>query len=611
MDNISCIIPFFNGEKYIDRLLDTIPKDIPILIVDDLSDEPYQLNRNGIKVSRLKKKDYFTGAVNYGLSHTETDVLILNQDVTFINNDWIDFLEGYRPAYAMIGERIKGNHPVWPQGYIQGTFMFIRRDAIDKVGLMNERDYPLWGATCEYQLRVARANLPVLASDRIPGFIHDRQGKFGSAINTLLEREPSHKAKFIKTPPEISVIIPCYNYGRYLPDAVASLVGGITSLGEVPQQTFASFEVIIVDDGSTDNTAKIINALVNPLKGIRTVKREKTNGTAAAINTGIANSYGRYITILGADDMRKPDALEKLYREQLRNKHSFIYDAVEAFGDGRLKPELHFGVARYDFERLLYKNHIHAGIMFPRTAWEEIGGYPEVFGDGREDWAMNVALSIKGYCGVMIDDYSGYLYRREGHNRSSRNGNQRAIFLGKLKLLFPKIYAGDRPEMCCGAKKNPNSINKVSRKKGVVLMSKVNEVLIEYIGSNYGKASFYGVKTGNQYRAGKSHKIAAVDKSDLHGSLNHPGLLDLKEKNKPIFQLYQLPKSDKPAIDLNAIPTKKKPPSKPKAPPVPEISEPHVITDEEALADLEGKPRPTEKKPAAKKVTAKKVIAEK
>lgn len=562
MDNLTIIIPFFNGQATVEKLLDCIPHNTaPVLIVDDLSDEPYQLNKRGIKVIRLKKKGYFTGAVNYGLSHTDTDVLILNQDVTFSNDAWIDYIEGYRKNYAMIGESIKGNHPVWSMGYIQGTFMFIRRDTIEKVGLMNEDDYPLWGSTCEYQLRVCRESMPVLIADKIPGFVHDRQGRFGAAINTVLSRETNRRSKFIKTPPEISVIIPCYNYGKYLPSAVHSLTGGMTDLGEVPQQTFASFEVVIVDDGSNDGSAKVISKLVDPLKGIRLVRRVRTSGTAAAINTGIKASYGRYITILGADDMRKSDALELLYRTQVKHPHSFIYDGVLAFGHGVMRPELKFGVSKFDFEKLLFKNHIHAGIMFPRKAWEDIGGYPEAFSDGREDWAVNVALGIKGYCGRLIEGYNGYLYRREGHNRSSRNGNQRAIFLGKLKLLFPEIYAGERPDMCCGDGKRTSKhfSNKIS-KKGVVLMSKENEILLEYIGGNYGTASFYGVKTGNQYRAGKSRKIIPVDKSDLNGSQNRPGLLELKEQGKLLFRIYELPKKVEPVkvvVPTKKVPTKK------------------------------------------------------
>jgi hypothetical protein len=112
--------------------------------------------------------------------------------------------------------------------------------------------------------------------------------------------------------------------------------------------------------------------------------------------------------------------------------------------------------------------------------------------------------------------------------------------------------------------------------------------LVEYIGNNYGKASFYGIKTGNQYRAGKSHKVVPVDKSDLHGSANRPGLLDLKENNKPLFRLYVLPAAPAP-VKLTSV--KKAAPVKKAVPQKVEVAEPvlHVET-----------PR-TESVPASKK----------
>src|SRR6185503_20549111 len=107
----------------------------------------------------------------------------------------------------------------WPKGYVQGTFMFMRRDALEKIGGLNAVDYPLWGATAEWQLRACRAGFEALPLDSIPGFEHARgQAPYGSSIKATLEAEPAKRATFIRTPPEISVIIPSYNYGRYLRD---------------------------------------------------------------------------------------------------------------------------------------------------------------------------------------------------------------------------------------------------------------------------------------------------------------------------------------------------------------------------------------------------------
>jgi len=538
--DLTIIIPFYNGHQETDRLLATIPDRFHVIIVDDCSDEPYQLNtdRTNIEVMQLKKKGYFTGAVNAGIRACVDDVLILNQDTHFTGLTWYECLQKNRGA--LIGERIGGDHPAFPNGYIHGTFMYIPRSTINQVGLLNEVDYPLWGSTCEYQLRVHRENLPVQMLDTVPDFVHARRGNFGKGIRKLLRREPQNQALLIRTPPMVSVVVSCYNYGRYLPDCVNSFIGGYTCMGQLPQQSFASFELIIVDDASIDQTPDWCAKVADASKGVRYIRRSKRGGTAIANNTGIAAAHGKYIAVMCADDMRKPGSLEKLYRAQLANPHSFIYDGIMPFSEGVERPDLDIRVSAYNFEALLYRNHVHSAIMFPKAAWEEIGGYPEAFGDGREDWAINIALGIKGWCGVYLPE-KGMWYRREGQGRTMINTSpiHHAKFLAKLQATFPDIYGGNRPMACCGSK-SPTVVKAV-RKTAPILASTDNAVIVEYIGSNYGTQSYYGIATGARYRAGLTRNFVPVDQHDLSGTQTKPGLLDLREGGKPVFKLYKPP----------------------------------------------------------------------
>jgi glycosyltransferase involved in cell wall biosynthesis len=96
----------------------------------------------------------------------------------------------------------------------------------------------------------------------------------------------------------VSVIIPCYNYGRYLPEAVAS----------VAAQTLGDLEIIIVDDGSTDETAEVIAGLVDPRVRIR---RTSNRGISAARNAGLDMARGEFIAFLDADDYWEPTKLER------------------------------------------------------------------------------------------------------------------------------------------------------------------------------------------------------------------------------------------------------------------------------------------------------------
>lgn len=527
VDNLTVVVPFYNGHQYIHRLVSSIPKEIPIVVVDDMSDNPLSgIDKENAKVIRLSKKGYFAGAVNRGIQECETDILILNQDTWFSNLSPFSLLESHRSIFGMIGERIRGTHPSFGDlGYIHGTFMFVSRDTIKTVGLLNEKLYPLWGNTAEYQWRVARKNISVLPLVEIAGFNHERKEaeRYGSSIKYLIEKESSKKDLLIQTPPLISVIVPCYNYGRYLEDCVNSLIGGRTSLGHMPGQTIQSFEIIIVDDASTDDSREYIKKVASVEKGIRYYFLDKNVGTSQTLNLGISKAVGKYITFLSADDMREPNSLEKLLEACENNPHSFAYDDGWYIGNGkRIKKWV---LEEYDFDKLIWKNQVHAGILYPKKAWEEIGGYPAVMGDGREDWAFNVALGIKGWCGVHVDNL-GYLYRREGQNRTVTNTTEkhRQYFLNKIMDLFPRIYGGYRPMACCGRGGNKKpAMKSTTSQSGVQRMSAnmigtTGMIKLVYVGSKM-SSSWHGEVSHRDYVFGQDRPRGWVDKRDAEGFL--------------------------------------------------------------------------------------------
>lgn len=93
------------------------------------------------------------------------------------------------------------------------------------------------------------------------------------------------------TPCRISVIIPCYNYGRFLPDAVNSVLG--------QKKDGLAVEIIVVDDGSTDDTAAVAQRLGSTIRYIH----QENQGLSAARNTGIRAAKGDYLVFLDADDL--------------------------------------------------------------------------------------------------------------------------------------------------------------------------------------------------------------------------------------------------------------------------------------------------------------------
>lgn len=585
MDNLTIVVPFYNGHRTINTLLNSLPAQIPVVIVNDCSDDGLlytDIERiqqpdytHNIHIHNLDQKGYFAGAVNAGIQACQTDVLVLNQDTWFENHHAFALLESHRSHFGMIGERIRGTHPAFGDlGYIHGTFMFLRRDALAAVGLLDQKRYPLWGNTAEYQWRVARQNFEVLPLVDVPGFHHQRPAgeRYGSSIKELLDKTPaaSQKELLVRTPPLLSVIVPCYNYGRYLSDCINSLIGGKTSLGQMSGQTLQSFEIIIVDDASTDDSADYINEIASLPKGIRAYRMEKNSGTARTLNYGIQQAVGKYITFLSADDMRESDSLEKLVEVCEKNPHSFAYDDVWIVTAGKRAKQ--WRIEEYDFEKLIWKNQIHAGIVFPRRAWEDVGGYPDSMGNGREDWAFNVALGVRGWCGIHLHQF-GYLYRREGQNRTLTNTTpkHRAHFLEKMKQLFPALYRGERPVACCGKGAGPKNSN-VARNRTTTTTMMTRSLLggstimasnrtltgsggmskVEYLGKQM-SSTWSGDVTNTTYTFGVDRRKGWIDKRDLGSRDPKRGFLGKQDRATGEWLFRDI--SEKSETSQESVPT--------------------------------------------------------
>ena len=98
----------------------------------------------------------------------------------------------------------------------------------------------------------------------------------------------------------VSIITPCYNGSRYIAETIESVI----------KQTYLKWEMIVVDDGSKDNSADIVRNYSKKDNRIMLVQ-QKNAGSAAARNNGIRRAKGQYIALLDADDLWEPEFLEK------------------------------------------------------------------------------------------------------------------------------------------------------------------------------------------------------------------------------------------------------------------------------------------------------------
>lgn len=110
-----------------------------------------------------------------------------------------------------------------------------------------------------------------------------------------------HRPRPLTTVPTVSVVIPCYNYGRYLPDAVASAL----------DQNGLDVRVLIVDDASTDGSADVARALTRADSRVDVLVHETNRGHIATYNDGLALADGDYVVLLSADDLLMPGSLTR------------------------------------------------------------------------------------------------------------------------------------------------------------------------------------------------------------------------------------------------------------------------------------------------------------
>jgi glycosyltransferase involved in cell wall biosynthesis len=184
--------------------------------------------------------------------------------------------------------------------------------------------------------------------------------------------------------PMVSVVMPCYNLGRFLHLAVESVLA----------QTFEDVEIVIVDDGSTD---EFTIALLDDFERPRTrVLRQANGGVASARNHGIRESTGRYICCLDPDDQLRPGFFERAVAVlDAQADVGIVAGAIEMFDE---RNEVTRSGSQCDLPRLLTQNAIHEASVFRRSAWERSGGYFGSFSTpGIEDWDLWLHLCEMGF----------------------------------------------------------------------------------------------------------------------------------------------------------------------------------------------------------------------
>ena len=255
--------------------------------------------------------------------------------------------------------------------------------------------------------------------------------------------------------PKVSVIIPVYNVENYLRQCLDSVIN----------QTLKDIEIILVDDGSTDNSLKILQNYAQKESRIKIINKENS-GYGASMNIGIGTAQGEYIGIVESDDFIEPDMFEKLYNTAVSNNLDLV--RCQYYQYNSLK-----NINNTVFIDWIEKNKIYKPLDFqpifyqPPAIWsnlvkkELLEKYNIKFLETPGASYQDTSFAFKLYCAserfMMIED--SLLHYRIDNENSSVNSKQKAFYVNteygeishfavqngfykRVRKLIPKIKYG-------------------------------------------------------------------------------------------------------------------------------------------------------------------------
>ena len=228
----------------------------------------------------------------------------------------------------------------------------------------------------------------------------------------------------------VTVIIPCFNDGAYIMEALQSIWN----------QTVAPHNIIIIDDGSNEYTKKVLQKIQQDRV---TIIHQENQGVSAARNRAIRLANTPYILNLDADDYYEPTFIEKAI--QILDAEAFtglVSSHCRTFLETKtVAIDIPLGGGVTDF---LFINNGRASAMFRKECWEEVGGFDENMKAGYEDWEFWLAITKNNWCMHIIPEIlSHYRIKNTSRDRNAivhHDYELRMYIFNKHKELYKTHY---------------------------------------------------------------------------------------------------------------------------------------------------------------------------
>jgi len=232
----------------------------------------------------------------------------------------------------------------------------------------------------------------------------------------------------------VSVIIPAYNYGRFIADAICSVL----------EQTRPASEIVVVDDGSTDDTGAVVAAFGNQVKYVR----QENSGVCAARNHGVGESTGELIALLDADDIWEPTNLEKqIARFEADPSLGLVHCGMREFDDDTgMTIDVYLEGAEEEAARnlLLWErpavNVSGSAVTVRRNAFDAVGGFDTRMKVG-EDWDFCYRVACRFKVGFVPEPLVNYRSHRSAAHRDVREMER------GMSLFYEKAFANGDAEV--------------------------------------------------------------------------------------------------------------------------------------------------------------------
>ena len=223
----------------------------------------------------------------------------------------------------------------------------------------------------------------------------------------------------------VSIIIPCYNQAQFLEEAVQSALN----------QTYENTEIIIVNDGSPDNTQDVSEKLQRRYPKKIQVISQKNSGVSAARNHAISRSKGKYILPLDADDLIDKKIVSSSLKTMNDTHSDIVYVDTQCFGDKDHRIEKQ----PFSENNFLYENLCNVTSLFKRDVWDNVGGYADNMKEGYEDWEFWINAYKRGYKFQLLSEPL-LLYRTKESSRNKEAIKKDAYLKAKIILNHPELY---------------------------------------------------------------------------------------------------------------------------------------------------------------------------